>query len=136
MGPCVIGRRFKRYAMMMLAGVLLLPPLLVGLLFILLHVHHYWTYWERRNQADVYISQIESFKLANGYYPDPRVQTIVPEFSPYAYGSDGRQYCVGFMIYFDDDYSYCSSTQTWVDGLDEIFPWPAGSWPPGTPEAK
>jgi hypothetical protein len=122
--------RGGRYIEMMLGAVLLLPLVLILLLLIGLQVTHYWTYWERRRQADIYVSQIEQWKSELGAYPDPRTQTIVPFFSPYYYGSDGHQYCIGFMIYFDDDYTYCSTTREWKEGLGIIFPWPAGQdWP-------
>jgi hypothetical protein len=111
---------------MTLVAVLLLPLLLLVAIFL----GHHWAYWSRRSQAESYISQIEKFKLEHGSYPDPRTQTIVPFFSPFSYGTDGQQYCVGFMIYFDDDYHYCSTNREWAFGLGQIFDWPTGPWPP------
>jgi hypothetical protein len=125
----MVGRR-ERCVVLIVATALLLLPLLVALLLV---VERYWTYWARRGQAESYISQIETFKQERGVYPDPRVQTIVPEFSPYFYGSDGRQYCVGLMLGIDDTYSYCSHTREWVFGVGTIFdrpdPWPLAAAP-------
>jgi len=117
--------RLARYVAVAVVAVLSLPLLAL----LLLTFARYWTYWSYRTQAESYISEIEKFKLEHGFYPDPRTQTIVPQFSPHSYGSDGQQYCVGFMIDFDDDYSFCSQTRRWAFGLGTIFK-PMGAWPP------
>jgi len=111
--------RLGRYVTVAVVAVFLLPLL-----------ERYWTYWSYRTQAGSYISDIEKFKLEHGFYPDPRTQMIVPQFDPHSYGSDGQRYCVGFSLYIDDDYTYCSQTGEWVWGLGKIFDWPTGSWPP------
>ena len=105
--------RLERYVSVVVVAVLILPFLMLLLTF-----ERYWTYWSYRTQAESYISEIENFKLVHGLYSDPRTQTIVPEFSPYSYGSDGERYCVRFMINLDDDYSFCSQTREW--GLDWV----------------
>jgi len=122
--------RLRRYITVTLGVVALLPLILALLLIIAFLVGHHWTYWSRRSQAESYISQIEKFKSEHGSYPDPRIQMIVPQFSPFSYGSDGRAYCVRFMIFIDDDYHYCSSTREWAFGVGPIFDWPTDPWPP------
>jgi hypothetical protein len=118
--------RLRRYVRVAVVAVFLLPLLTL----LLLAFERCWTYWSYRTQAGSYISDIEKFKLEHGFYPDPRTQMIVPQVSPYSYGSDGQRYCVGFSLYIDDDYTYCSQTGEWVVGLGTIFEWPTGSWPP------
>ena len=115
--------RLGRYVTVAVVALFLLPLLL-------LTFERYWTYWSYRTQAGSYVSDIEKFKLEHGFYPDPRTQMIVPQFGPHSYGSDGQRYCVGFSLYIDDDYTYCSQTGEWVWGLGTIFDWPTGSWPP------
>jgi len=73
--------------------------------------------WYMR-QAESYIPEIEKFKTERGYYPDENNQTIVEisESNPYFYESDGKQYCVGFSVGFDDTYRLCSTTRSWTYG--------------------
>jgi hypothetical protein len=99
---------------MSLGSVLLLALLL---LLIAASIPRSWPYWYMR-QAESYVSEIEKFKTENGYYPDEVNQTIVElsESNPYFYESDGKQYCVGFSVGFDDTYRFCSTTQKWTYG--------------------
>jgi len=77
-----------------------------------------WWYWSYMRQAASYVSEIEKFKAEHGYYPDEDNQKIIEisESNPYFYESDGKQYCVGFSVGFDDTYRFCSTTQKWRYG--------------------
>ena len=131
-----MSSRLGRYVKVTLAAVLLTPPVLVLLFWALIVLGENLMYWDLRWQAETYIPQIEKFKLQHGFYPDPRAQTIVPEYGSFFYGSDGEDYCVGFSIGFDNAYDYCSQTQKWASGVDPIFPWPTGPWPAGALSKK
>ena len=111
------GRRV-RYVGMTLGSMLLLAWLLLLIAASLPHIPRSWWYWSYMRQADSYGSEIEKFKTEHGYYPDENDQKIVElsESNPYFYESDGKQYCVGFSVGFDDTYRFCSTTQKWTYG--------------------
>lgn len=105
--------RIGRCIALAFGGMLLLTLLSVMAINLL----WFGLYLSYKRQAETYISEIEKFKIEHGYFPDKTKQTIVPELSPFFYDSNGRQFCVGFSIGFDNVYSYCSATQGWTDGL-------------------
>jgi len=88
------------------------------LLWIAVSMPRSWWYWSYMRQAETYVLQFEKFKTEHGYYPDEDNQKIVElsESNPYFYESDGKQYCVGFSVGFDDTYRFCSTTRKWTYG--------------------
>jgi hypothetical protein len=112
----MIGR-IARYVMMTLGSMLFLALMLLS---IAACIPRSWWYWSYMRQAESYVSEIEKFKTEHGYYPDENTQKIVEisDSNPYFYESDGRQYCVGFSVGFDDTYRFCSTTQSWTYGSD------------------
>ena len=110
-----LAGRIARYVGITLACMLFVTLLL---LWIAVSMPRSWWYWSYMRQAESYVSQFEKFKTEHGYYPDEDNQKIVElsESNPYFYESDGKEYCVGFSVGFDDTYRFCSTTQKWTYG--------------------
>lgn len=108
--------RLRRYAKMTLAALLLAPLVLIPLLRACVTIDEYWTYWNQRKHAESYILRVEQFKVAHGYYPDAETIGLHSEDTPFFYLSDSKNYCIGFVIWFDPTYAYCSQNRKWEKG--------------------